>query len=132
MSTKAKLRAIGVLILLGNLWAIGRFDLGDMPTLLLTFGFAVAFELWIVRAADAEQADAKAEGHALKVLALAAACVFGVFLSAGAGADGRPEPIVDRRMILGCPSGYVDHPYDPKKCVLPIMAERALQRARER
>ncbi len=41
-------------------------------------------------------------------------------------ADPGPEPVVDRGLLGGCPTGYVDHPADPKKCVLPIVAERML------
>lgn len=52
MSMKGKLRAVGAIVLLANLWAIGRFDLGHIPTLLLTFGFAFAYELWVVRGAE--------------------------------------------------------------------------------
>lgn len=34
--------------------------------------------------------------------------------------------IVDRAITGGCPAGYVDHPADPKQCVLPYVAERML------
>lgn len=128
MSAKAKLRCIGIAILLVNLWAIGRFDLGTISAGLLTLGFAVAFELWVVR--DAGGADAKASDHVLKALMLAAACGVGAFLFAGTGKSGHVEPIVDRRPLLGCPGGYVDHPYDPSKCVLPGVIDRYNRRAR--
>jgi hypothetical protein len=48
----------------------------------------------------------------------------------------RPAPtapvIVDRGTFGGCPSGYVDHPSDPKRCVLPLAAAQALGRAARR
>lgn len=40
-----------------------------------------------------------------------------------------PEYIVDRGLLGGCPDGYVDHPADPKKCALPVVAARMLDRA---
>lgn len=39
--------------------------------------------------------------------------------------DVRPPAVVDRKPVLGCPGGYVDHPSDPARCVLPIVAARA-------
>lgn len=41
-----------------------------------------------------------------------------------------PEPFVKRGWFGRCPTGYVDHPADPKKCALPHVAERMLERAR--
>lgn len=124
MSTRAKLRGIGFLILLVNLWAIGRFDLGDVPTLLLTFGFAIAYEFGVVRGVPIEKIDARVEDEIPKVLALAAVCGIVVFASGGKTSSSPTEPIVERRPLMGCPSGYVDHPYDTEKCVLPAVAER--------
>lgn len=40
-----------------------------------------------------------------------------------------PAGIVERGWF-GCPAGYVDHPADPDKCVLPYVAERMLRRWR--
>lgn len=42
------------------------------------------------------------------------------------------EPVVDRSALGGCPRGYVDHPADASKCVLPVVAERILARAARR
>jgi len=39
------------------------------------------------------------------------------------------EPIVDRGLLGGCPTGYVDHPANPKQCVLPVVAEQVLRKA---
>lgn len=36
-------------------------------------------------------------------------------------------PVVDRGFLGGCPTGYTDHPFDPKKCVLPGVAARINQ-----
>ena len=38
------------------------------------------------------------------------------------------KPIIDRGLFGGCSTGYVDHPTDPKKCVLPAVAERYYRR----
>ena len=47
--TKIVLRIIGGVILLFNLMLIGRFNLEGIPVLLLTFGFAAAWEYLLVR-----------------------------------------------------------------------------------
>lgn len=39
-----------------------------------------------------------------------------------------PPYFVDRGWFGGCPTGYVDHPADPKKCALPYAAARILRR----
>ena len=49
MRTPTKLRLIGAVILLFNLWLIGEYRLSAVPTLLLTFGFAVLYEWLVVR-----------------------------------------------------------------------------------
>lgn len=49
MSTTTKLRLFGGAVLLFNLWLIGHNDLSGLPVLLLTVGFAIAFELLVVR-----------------------------------------------------------------------------------
>ena len=51
MKKTTKLRLIGGVILLFNLWLIGRYKLEGIPMLLLTFGFAVGFEYLVVRPA---------------------------------------------------------------------------------
>lgn len=43
-----------------------------------------------------------------------------------------PDYVVDRGAFGGCPTGYVDHPADPAKCALPVVAERMLDRASPR
>jgi hypothetical protein len=49
MKKRTKLRLIGGLVLLFNLWLIGHYNLKGISVLLLTFGFAVAYEYIIVR-----------------------------------------------------------------------------------
>ena len=49
MSLATKLRLLGAVILLFNLWLIGRYNIQGVAVLLMTFGFAVAFEFAIVR-----------------------------------------------------------------------------------
>ena len=51
MKKTTKLRLIGGAILLFNLWLIGEYRLEGVPVLLLTFGFAVGYELLVVRSA---------------------------------------------------------------------------------
>lgn len=48
MSKVAKLRIVGGLILLFNLWVIGENDIGGIPALLLTVGFVLAYESFVV------------------------------------------------------------------------------------
>ena len=40
------------------------------------------------------------------------------------------EHVVERSWFGWCPSGYVDHPYEPALCVTPIYAARAMRRTR--
>ena len=49
MKLTTRLRLFGLAILLFNLWLIGRYGLGELPALLLTFGFAIGWELLVVR-----------------------------------------------------------------------------------
>lgn len=50
MTKRGKLRIFGGLVLLFNLWLIGAYNLEGLPVLLLTIGFAVGYELVVVRA----------------------------------------------------------------------------------
>lgn len=49
MKKTTKLRIFGGVVLLFNLWLIGHYNLSGIPVLLLTFGFAIAYELVVVR-----------------------------------------------------------------------------------
>jgi hypothetical protein len=49
MKKATKVRIFGAVVLLFNLWLIGRYDLQGIPVLLLTIGFALAYEFLIVR-----------------------------------------------------------------------------------
>lgn len=49
MKKATKLRLLGGLVLLFNLWLIGQYNLEGISVLLLTFGFAVGYELLVVR-----------------------------------------------------------------------------------
>jgi hypothetical protein len=49
MKKSTKLRLFGGAVLLFNLWLIGRYSLEGIPVLLLTFGFAIGYELLVVR-----------------------------------------------------------------------------------
>lgn len=51
MKKTTRLRLIGGGILLFNLWLIGEYGLAGFPVLLLTFGFALGYELLVVRPA---------------------------------------------------------------------------------
>jgi len=44
-----KLRLVGGLILLFNLYLIGQFNITGIPVLLLTIGFGIGYEALIVR-----------------------------------------------------------------------------------
>ena len=49
MKLSAKLRLIGAIIIVLNLWLIGKYGLTGMPAILLMFGFAAGYEFLIVR-----------------------------------------------------------------------------------
>jgi len=49
MKKSTKLRLFGGAVLLFNLWAIGNYDVNGIPALLMTVGFAIAFEYLVVR-----------------------------------------------------------------------------------
>lgn len=49
MALRAKLRAFGGAVLLFNLWLIGSLSISGWPVLLLTVGFAVGYEAFVVR-----------------------------------------------------------------------------------
>lgn len=56
MKTSTKLRLFGAVIVLFNLWMAGNYNIGVIPLLVLTFGFAAGFEILVVRpAAKKEQ-----------------------------------------------------------------------------
>jgi len=49
MKKSTKLRIFGALVILVNLIIIGSYNITGLPVLLMTFGFAIAYELLIVR-----------------------------------------------------------------------------------
>jgi hypothetical protein len=52
MKKATKLRLVGGAVLLFNVWLIGQYNLSGIPVLLLTFGFAVGYEFFVVRPAS--------------------------------------------------------------------------------
>ena len=51
MKRSTKLRLFGGAVILFNLWLIGHYNLQGVVVLLLTFGFAIGYELVVVRPA---------------------------------------------------------------------------------
>lgn len=49
MKKSTKLRLFGGAVILFNLWLIGQYKLEGVAVLLLTFGFAIGYELVVVR-----------------------------------------------------------------------------------
>lgn len=49
MKKSTKLRIAGGLVLLFNLWLAGHYAIEGWPLFLLTFGFAIGYELLVVR-----------------------------------------------------------------------------------
>jgi hypothetical protein len=49
VKNRPKLRLLGACILLFNLWLIGHYSIEGLPVLLMTFGFAAAYEYGVVR-----------------------------------------------------------------------------------
>ncbi len=52
MKTRTKLRLLGGAMLLFNLWLIGQYSIEGITVLLMTFGFAIAYEYMLVRRAS--------------------------------------------------------------------------------
>jgi hypothetical protein len=52
VKTRTKLRLLGGAVLLFNLWLIGHYSIEGLPVLLMTFGFAIAYEYVVVRRAQ--------------------------------------------------------------------------------
>jgi hypothetical protein len=59
MKQPTKLRLFGGAVLFFNLWLIGQYNLEGVPVLILTFGFAVAYELFVVRPALRRASESK-------------------------------------------------------------------------
>lgn len=51
MKKSTKLRILGGIIILINLWAIGTYDITGPLVLLMTFGIAIAFEWLLIKPA---------------------------------------------------------------------------------
>ena len=49
MKKSTKLRMFGGAVILFNLWLIGQYNLEGIAVLLMTFGFAIGYELLVVR-----------------------------------------------------------------------------------
>ena len=49
MKKSTKLRLFGALVILVNLIIIGSYNITGLPVILMTFGFAVVYELLVVR-----------------------------------------------------------------------------------
>lgn len=127
---KSLLRVIGAFVLVFNLALIGRYGLSTVDTLFLTFGFAIGYEWLIVgKLSKPDATQAQKAVAALFALAFVSAAVMAIQSGPPGASPAQAEPIVDRG-TFGCPTGYVDHPADPSKCVLPVVAERIMERIR--
>jgi len=49
MKKSTKLRLLGVMVLLINLIIIGAYNITGIPVILMTFGFAIAYEYIVVK-----------------------------------------------------------------------------------
>lgn len=56
---QTKLRLVGGVILLFNLWLIGQYNLSGIPVLLLTLGFAIGYEFLVVRPASKGEQESR-------------------------------------------------------------------------
>jgi hypothetical protein len=54
-----KLRLVGVAVLLFDFWLIGRYRLEGYSALLLTFGFVICYEKFVVRPAEKDRPPSK-------------------------------------------------------------------------
>ncbi len=59
MKKTTKLRLVGSVVLLFNLWLIGQYNLSGIPVLLLTLGFAVGYEFLVVRPATKDEQESR-------------------------------------------------------------------------
>jgi hypothetical protein len=59
MKKTTKLRLVGGVVLLFNLWLIGQYNLSGIPVLLLTLGFAVGYEFLVVRPASKDEQESR-------------------------------------------------------------------------
>lgn len=59
MKKTTKLRLFGGAVLLLNLWLIGTYNLQGLPVILMTFGFAIAFEYLIVKPVEKDTESKK-------------------------------------------------------------------------
>lgn len=59
MKKTTKLRLVGGVVLLFNLWLIGQYNLSGIPVLLLTLGFAVGYEFLVVRPASKGEQESR-------------------------------------------------------------------------
>ena len=57
MKKTTQLRLFGAAVLLMNLWLIGEYNLTGLPVLLMTVGFAVFFEILVVRPLGTSKID---------------------------------------------------------------------------
>ena len=135
--TKNGVRAIGLCVLVFNLWLIGRYSLGPIATLVLTFGLAAAWEFLLVRASKDAVPFAGVAVIGLFVAGLSWFLATSTATTTPAAASTSTAPVSEatsyfapRKITGSCPTGYVDHPADPKQCALPVVAERMLARAR--
>lgn len=93
MSIEGKWRAAGAAVIVANLALIGHFDLGNIPILLLTFGFAIGYELLVVRK--------EAANRPAMAFLLIGLCVIVIFFGASAnrasrttGSQERQAPVI--------------------------------------
>jgi hypothetical protein len=59
MKKSTRMRLFGVAVVLFNLWLIGRYNLEGIAVLLLTLGFAIGYELVVVRPAVRAEKNAE-------------------------------------------------------------------------
>jgi hypothetical protein len=59
MRKTTKLRLVGGVVLLFNLWLIGQYNLSGIPVLLLTLGFTVGYEFLVVRPASKGEQESR-------------------------------------------------------------------------
>lgn len=121
MGAKTFLRVIGVALILGNLVAIGRYDLAPLSAGLMTFGVAAAIEI----AARMMKTPEDAGSRSLLGLSGAAALTLAGLYVPPDNAD-RQSNIIARRVFV-CPVGYVAHPVDPDKCVVPLVVAQPVE-----
>lgn len=122
MKRSTVIRLLGALLLVFNLWAIGRYDLPTLSAGLMTIGAVAAVELCLRIGKHEHDAGAFAAFGLVAALALTVA---GLYVPPD-NSDNR-SAVIERRVFV-CPMGYEPHAAQATQCALPWVNARLMGR----